>query len=249
MNKILDGKVAWITGAARGIGKVIAEQLAAQGAALCLTDVLVSELEATAEEIRNAHGVAVLADTLDVTDSDGAAKIVGRCTAELGGLSILVNNAGITRDGLLMRMSTDDWDKVMAVNLKGTFVCTKAAIRPMMKSRYGKIINIASVVGVMGNAGQSNYAASKAGIIGFTKSVAKELAGRGVRANAIAPGYIQTDMTADLSEDVKTEFLKVIPLNLMGQPGDVANACVFLASSASDYITGQVLLVDGGMHM
>ncbi|RQV94104.1 3-oxoacyl-[acyl-carrier-protein] reductase [bacterium] len=246
---MLEGKAAWITGAARGIGKVIAEQLAAHGANLAVTDLLEDELAATAAEIERTHSVKVIHQKLNVTDSVGAAEIVKRCTAELGGLTILVNNAGITKDGLMMRMSESDWDAVIAVNLKGTFICTQAAMKAMMKARYGKIVNIASVIGVMGNAGQANYAASKAGIIGLTKSVAKELASRGIRANAVAPGFIQTEMTGELAEDTKTEYLKAIPLNLLGTPQDVADACVFLSSPASDYITGQVLLVDGGMHM
>jgi 3-oxoacyl-[acyl-carrier protein] reductase len=249
MSKPLEGKAAWVTGAARGIGKVIAHELASLGAAIALTDVLEDDLAKTASEIQDKHQVKVLHQKLDVTDSAGAAEVVKRCTAELGGITILVNNAGITRDGLLMRMSEEDWDRVITVNLKGTFICTQAAIRPMMKARYGKIINIASVVGVAGNAGQANYSASKAGIIGLTKSVAKELASRGIRANAVAPGFIQTEMTGELSDEVKAEYLKSIPLNLLGQPKDVADACAFLASPASDYITGQVLIVDGGMHM
>ncbi len=249
MSKVLEGKVAWITGAARGIGKVIAEQLAEQGADIAITDVLEDELAATASEIEKKYSVKVIFQKLDVTDSAGAAAIVKRCTAELGGLTILINNAGITRDGLMMRMSEADWDSVIAVNLKGTFVCTQAAMKTMMKARYGKIVNIASVIGVMGNAGQANYAASKAGIIGLTKSVAKELGARGVRSNAIAPGYIQTEMTGELPDDVKTEYMKAIPLNLLGTPKDVADVCIFLSSPASDYVTGQVLLVDGGMHM
>lgn len=249
MSRLLEGKVAWITGAARGIGKVIAENLAAQGASLALTDLLEEELAATAVEIEKAYSVKVIHQKLNVTDSAGAAEIVKRCSAEFGGLTILINNAGITKDGLMMRMSESDWDAVIAVNLKGTFICTQAAMKAMMKARYGKIVNIASVIGVMGNAGQANYAASKAGIIGLTKSVAKELASRGVRANAIAPGFIQTEMTGELAEDTKAEYLKAIPLNLLGTPKDVAEVCVFLSSPASDYITGQVLLVDGGMHM
>ncbi|MBU0691365.1 3-oxoacyl-[acyl-carrier-protein] reductase [bacterium] len=249
MSKLLESKVAWITGAARGIGKVIAEQLAAHGANLAVTDLLEDELAATAAEIASTHSVKVIHQKLNVTDAAGAAEIVKRCTAELGGLTILVNNAGITKDGLMMRMSESDWDAVIAVNLKGTFICTQAAMKAMMKARYGKIVNIASVIGVMGNAGQANYAASKAGIIGLTKSVAKELASRGIRANAVAPGFIQTEMTGELAEETKAEYLKAIPLNLLGTPKDVADACVFLSSPASDYVTGQVLLVDGGMHM
>jgi 3-oxoacyl-[acyl-carrier protein] reductase len=183
-----------------------------------------------------------------VTDSAGADQFVQRCISELGTLTALINNAGITRDGLLIRMSEEDWDRVLNINLKGTFVCSKAAVRAMMKSRYGKIVNIASVVGISGNAGQANYAASKAGIIGFTKSIAKEFGARGVRANAIAPGFIATEMTHQLSPETKDAYLKAIPLNYLGNPEDVARACAFLVSADSDYITGQVLIVDGGMH-
>jgi 3-oxoacyl-[acyl-carrier protein] reductase len=249
MNWNLSGQVAWITGAARGIGKEIARELAASGAKLALTDVLEQDLAATASELASTHSVPCIHAKLDVTDSAGAEQFAQRCVAELGGLSILVNNAGITRDNLLIRMSDEDWDRVLSVNLKGTFVCTKVAGRIMMKARYGKIINIASVVGVMGNAGQANYAASKAGIIGLTKSIAKELGGRGVRVNAVAPGFITTDMTHQLSPEVQAAYLKAIPLAAFGAASDVANVCGFLASTASDYMTGQVLVLDGGLHM
>ena len=248
MNGDLHGKSVWITGAARGIGKAIANELAARGAALGLTDVLEADLEATAKEIAAAHGVPVILGRLDVTDAKGADEFVQRCVAELGGLTALVNNAGITRDGLLIRMTEDDWDRVLSVNLKGTFVCTKAAVRVMMKARYGKIVNMASVVGVCGNAGQANYVASKAGVIGLTKTVAKEFGARGIRANAVAPGFIATDMTHQLPPEVKDAFLKSIPLAYAGSSEDVAHACAFLVSPDSDYITGQVLVVDGGMH-
>jgi 3-oxoacyl-[acyl-carrier protein] reductase len=183
-----------------------------------------------------------------VTDSAGADRFVQECVAQLGGLTALINNAGVTRDMLLIRMSDADWDRVIDINLKGTFVCTKAAVKVMMRARYGKIINIASVVGIMGNAGQANYAASKAGIIGFTKSVAKEFGGRGIRANAVAPGFIATEMTHQLSEEVRESYLKGIPLNYLGSPDDVARVCTFLVSPDADYITGQVIVVDGGLH-
>ena len=247
-NKALDGRIVWVTGAARGIGKSIAEELAARGAQLALTDILDQDLAATASAIAAAHGVRVIHERLDVTDAAGAERIVQRCTGELGGLTALVNNAGITRDGLLMRMSDDDWDRVLSVNLKGTFVCTRAAIKAMMKARYGKIVNIASVIGLRGNSGQTNYAASKAGIIGFTKSVARELGSRGIRANAVAPGFISTEMTERLAPEVKETYLKSIPLNCFGSTDDVARACAFLVSADSDYITGQVMVVDGGLH-
>jgi len=248
MDKTLEGMVSWITGAARGIGRAIAEELAARGSSVALTDVLEKELVAAADELAGKFGVRVFAQMLDVTDGEGAERVVQRCVDELGGLTALVNNAGITRDGLLMRMSDADWERVLDVNLKGTFVCTRAATKHMMRARYGKIVNIASVVGLMGNAGQANYSASKAGIIGFTKSVAKELGPRGVRANAVAPGFIETEMTQSLSPDVRQAYLKSIPLNLAGTPQDVARVCAFLLSSDSDYITGQVLVVDGGMY-
>jgi 3-oxoacyl-[acyl-carrier protein] reductase len=244
----LQGKVIWITGAARGIGRAIAEVAAEHGAALALTDVLESELAAAREEICAKYGVKAIHAKLDVTDMTGADEFVQKCVTELGGLTGLVNNAGITRDNLLIRMSEEDWDRVLTINLKGTFVCSKAAVRVMMKARYGKIVNIASVVGMTGNAGQANYAASKAGIIGFTKSLAKEFGGRGIRANAVAPGFIETEMTHKLASEVQAAYLKGIPLNYLGSPRDVAHACAFLLSADSDYISGQVLPVDGAMH-
>lgn len=249
MNWNLQGQVAWITGAARGIGKEIAREFAASGCKLALTDVLADAVAATASELSAEYGVPAIHAALDVTDAAGAEQFAHRCVLDLGALSILVNNAGVTRDNLLIRMSEEDWDRVLTINLKGTFVCTKAAGRIMMKARYGKIVNIASIVGVMGNAGQSNYSASKAGMIGFTKSIAKELGSRGVRVNAIAPGFIATDMTHTLSPEVKEAYMKAIPLAALGNAADVAHVCAFLASRASDYITGQVLPVDGGLHM
>ncbi|MDD5088514.1 MAG: 3-oxoacyl-[acyl-carrier-protein] reductase [bacterium] len=248
MDHTLDGKVTWITGAARGIGRAIAEELAARGSSLALTDVLEKQLLSAADELSGKYGVRILTKVLDVTDGEGAERVVQSCVGDLGGLTALVNNAGITRDGLLMRMTDADWERVLDVNLKGTFVCTRAAIKSMMRARYGKIVSIASVVGLMGNAGQANYSASKAGIIGLTKSVAKELGPRGVRANAVAPGFIETEMTETLSAEVRQAYLKSIPLNLAGTPQDVARVCAFLVSPDSDYITGQVLVVDGGMH-
>ncbi len=248
MMGVLEGKVAWVTGAARGIGRAIAHALAEQGAAVAISDIEGEAVQAVAAELTQAFGIKSLANPLDVTDSKGIEAFVNRISSELGGLHILVNNAGITRDGLLLRMSEADWDRVLDVNLKGAFLCTRAAAKVMMRARFGKIINIASVVGITGNAGQANYAASKAGVIGLTKSVAKELAGRGIRVNAVAPGYIETDMTHGLSAETKQEFLKQIPLGKVGWPEDIASVVVFLASPASDYVTGQVIPVDGGMH-
>lgn len=245
---ILQGKTCWITGAARGIGKAIALELGKAGAHLALTDIMESELAATAAELTGC-GTSVIFSKLDVTNAKGADEFVQRCLVETGNLTALVNNAGITRDGLMIRMSDDDWDRVMAVNLKGAFVCTRAAARTMMKARYGKIVNITSVVGLMGNAGQANYSASKAGLIGLTKSVAREFGGRGVRANAVAPGFIATEMTHQLSDETRDAYLKAIPLGYLGKPEDVARTALFLTSPASDYISGQVLVVDGGMYM
>jgi 3-oxoacyl-[acyl-carrier protein] reductase len=247
-NKPLDGRVIWVTGAARGIGKSIAAELATRGAHLALTDILEQELSAAATAMAAEHGARIIHERMDVTDAVAAERVVQRCVNELGGLTALVNNAGITRDGLLMRMSDEDWDRVLSVNLKGTFVCTRAAIKAMMKARYGKIVNIASVIGLRGNAGQANYAASKAGIIGFTKSVARELGVRGIRANAVAPGFISTEMTDQLPPEVKEAYLKGIPLNCFGSTEDVARTCAFLVSADSDYITGQVVVVDGGLQ-
>lgn len=248
MNRDFAGKIVWITGAARGIGKSIAREFAACGASLALSDVLEAELAAVATELQNEFSVPVYQAVLDVTDSAGAEQFVQAVIEKLGSLTVLINNAGVTRDGLLIRMTEADWDRVLDINLKGAFVCTKAAAKVMMKARYGKIINIASVVGIMGNAGQANYSASKAGMIGLTKSVAKELGGRGVRVNAVAPGFIATEMTHQLTPDVRDAYLKAIPLNYLGDPADVARTCAFLASPDADYITGQVIVVDGGLH-
>jgi 3-oxoacyl-[acyl-carrier protein] reductase len=248
MTSDLTGKQVWITGAARGIGKSIAREFAASSASLALTDILEDDLRATADELRGEFSIPVLASRLDVTDAAGVDLFAQECVSKLGGLTALVNNAGVTRDGLLIRMTDEDWSRVLDINLKGTFVCTRAAVKIMMRARYGKIVNIASVVGVMGNAGQSNYAASKAGIIGFTKSVAKEFGGRGVRANAVAPGFIATEMTDQLTPEVRDAYLKSVPLNYLGKPEDVARMCRFLVSPDADYVTGQVIVVDGGLH-
>lgn len=245
---MLKGKTAIVTGAARGIGQSIALELASQGADLVIGDVKAEWLVETETALKET-GANVTCKALDVTSSEACLAAFSDVAAENGRIDILVNNAGITRDGLLMRMSDDDWDAVLNVNLKGCFNCTKAVTRIMMKQRSGSIINIASVVGLMGNAGQANYAASKGGVIAFTKSVAKELASRNIRANAIAPGFISSKMTDALSEEVRQKMLDAIPLGMFGTPKQVADAVVFLASDQSSYITGQVLSVNGGMLM
>jgi 3-oxoacyl-[acyl-carrier protein] reductase len=244
----LQGKVSLVTGGARGIGRAIVLNLARHGSDVVVSDVDLRGAEATARETEEL-GVRSLAVKTDVSAKEDVDAMVEKVLESRGRIDILVNNAGITRDNLLMRMSEDEWDFVLGVNLKGAFLCTRRVIRGMMKQRSGKVINIASVVGIMGNAGQANYAASKAGLIGFTKSVAKEVASRNIQVNAIAPGYIETEMTAGLSEEVKATFLSTIPTRRPGRPEDVAHVAVFLASSASDYVTGQVLRVDGGLLM
>ncbi|GAB4271532.1 3-oxoacyl-[acyl-carrier-protein] reductase [Thermincola ferriacetica] len=245
---VLRDKIAIVTGGSRGIGKAICEALARQGARVVIFDVNAAELQNCVSELK-AAGFDAEGYEVNVSQADKVEEAVAGVINNLGRIDILVNNAGITRDTLLMRMKEEDWDAVLAVNLKGVFNCTKAVSRSMMKQRGGVIINISSVVGLMGNAGQANYAASKAGIIGFTKSVARELASRGVRANAIAPGFIVTQMTDVLSDEIKGELQKQIPLGRLGQPEDVANLVVFLASDNASYITGQTIAVDGGMVM
>ncbi|MCF8219314.1 MAG: 3-oxoacyl-[acyl-carrier-protein] reductase [Bacteroidales bacterium] len=245
---LLKGKTAIITGAARGIGKTIALEFARQGANIAISDLKKDEnLESTAKEIE-ATGAKVLALASDASNFEEAQNFIDKIAKEFGTIDILVNNAGITRDNLLMRMGEKDFDMVINVNLKSVFNLTKAVQRTMLKQRSGSIINMASIVGLTGNAGQSNYAASKSGIIGFTKSVAQELGSRNIRCNAVAPGFIVTEMTGQLDENVRKEWIKTIPLKREGKPEDVAKACVFLGSDLSDYITGQVLSVDGGMH-
>ena len=248
LEKRLEGKVALVTGGARGIGKAISARLAAEGAKLAIVDIMLDVAQATADEF-TAQGVEAKAYAANVASFADAEATVAQVVADFGSLDILVNNAGITRDTLMLRMTEEDFDKVIAVNLKGTFNFTKASIRPMMKARAGKIINIASVVGRMGNVGQANYAASKAGVIGLTKTVAKEFASRNIQANAVAPGYIITDMTGKLSEEAREAFMQVIPMKRGGTPEDVANVVYFLASADSDYVTGQVINIDGGMLM
>lgn len=245
----LAGKTALVTGGGKGIGRAIVVALAQAGASVAFTyrsstsaaDALVGELKAT--------GSNVIGIQSDATLTTAAAQVVDTVVKELGRLDILVNNAGVTKDGLLMRMSEEDWDIVIASNLKSVYNFTKAACRPMMGQRSGKIINITSVVGVTGNAGQANYAASKAGIIGFTKSVAKELGSRNIQVNAVAPGYVETDMTAKLNEEQRKALTEFIPLKRTAQPAEIAGVVRFLASAEADYITGQVLCVDGGMTM
>mgnify|MGYP006285980103 CR=1 FL=1 len=244
----LQDKTAIVTGGARGIGKAICGALAGEGARLAVVDVAGDAADETAAAFR-AEGYDAQAFAADVSTPADADAMVKQVLAAYDRIDILVNNAGITRDGLLVRMKEKDWDSVIAVNLKGTFNCTKAVARPMMKARAGKIINIASVVGVTGNAGQANYSASKAGILGLTKSTAKEFASRHIQVNAVAPGYIATEMTEQVSEDARQAFLELIPLARPGTPEDVAAAVCFLASADADYITGQTLHVDGGLVM
>ena len=243
---ILNGQVALVTGASRGIGKAIALKLAQAGCNVAVNDVL--EAAETVSEIK-ALGVDAAAITANIAVSADVDNMVNQTINTFGRIDILVNNAGITRDTLLIRMNEEDWDAVLDVNLKGVFNCTKAVIKYMIKQRYGRIINIASVVGIIGNIGQANYAASKAGVIGFTKTMARELASRNITVNAVAPGFIKSKMTEVLSEEIKNKMLANIPLGEFGDPEDVANAVLFFATPAAKYITGQVLNVDGGMVM
>ena len=246
---LLDGKTALVTGASRGIGRAIALRLAAEGASVAINYAgNTAKAEETKAAIEAAGGKAALFQA-DVSDSAQVEQMVAAVTEAFGTIDILVNNAGITRDGLLMRMKEEDFDAVLDTNLKGIFHVTKAVSKLMMKKRAGRIVNMASVVGIMGNAGQTNYAAAKAGVIGFTKSAARELAARGITVNAVAPGFIATDMTAAMPEKAKEATLAAIPLRRMGEPEDVANAVAFLVSDQASYITGQVVKVDGGMVM
>lgn len=246
---LLDGKTALVTGASRGIGRAVALRLAEEGARVAINYAgNVKAAEEVKASIEAAGGTAILCQA-DVADSAAVEAMVAAVAKEFGTIDILVNNAGITRDTLLMRMKDEDFAKVLDTNLKGVFYCTKAVSKLMMKKRAGRIVNMASVVGLVGNAGQTNYAAAKAGVIGFSKSAAKELASRGITVNVVAPGFIGTDMTAGLPESVKEKMLTDIPLGRMGEPEDVANAVLFLASDQASYITGQVVNVDGGMVM
>jgi len=240
----LSGKVAIVTGSARGIGREIALRLAEAGANIVISDI--ADAEPVAEEIKKM-GRQSLAVTVDVSSASDVAGLVEKAIEKFGRIDILVNNAGIARDQLLMRMSDEDWEAVLNVNLKSVFLCTRAVLRHMVKQRWGRIISISSIVGIVGNPGQANYASAKAGIIGFTKTIAREVGSRGITANAIAPGFIVSRMTEQLSEEQKGEMLKRIPLGSLGTPRDVAEAVAFLASEEARYITGQVLGVDGGL--
>lgn len=246
---LVKGKNALVTGGSRGIGKEIALVLAKNGANVIIN--YTSNYEAAKEVVTEIekYNVKALAIKADVTVEAEVKEMIEEIEKSFDTIDILVNNAGVTKDNLLIRMKEEDWQRVMDVNLKGVFLCTKAVARKMMKQKYGKIVNVSSVVGIVGNAGQSNYCASKAGVIGFTKSIAKELAGKDINVNAIAPGFIDTDMTAVLSEDIKNYLLSSIPLKRYGKPEDVANLVLFLSSDLSNYITGQVIQVDGGMAM
>ena len=247
MNNFKDKNVI-VTGAARGIGRVIALTFAEYGANVAFTEIAKDENFESLEKELSAFGVKAKGYVSDASNFEASQQTVEEILKDFGSVDILINNAGITRDNLLLRMSEKDWDMVINVNLKSVFNLTKAVLRPMMKARKGSIINMSSVVGVSGNAGQANYAASKAGIIGFTQSVAKELGSRNIRCNAIAPGFIETKMTAKLPEEVIKDWMTKIPLKRTGKPQDIANACLFLASDLSSYITGQTLIVDGGMN-
>ena len=248
MGKNLEGRVALVTGGARGIGRAICEKLASEGATVAMVDIMLDVAEKTAAEFRaNGHeAFAVAANVAKFDDAEAAVKAV---VEKYGKLDILVNCAGITRDTLMLKMTEQDWDAVIAVNLKGAFNMTKAAIRPMMKARFGRIVNISSVVGRMGNVGQANYAASKAGVLGLTKTTAREFASRNITANAVCPGYIATDMTEKLPQEARDAFLVNIPLKRAGKPADVANVVYFFCSPEADYVTGQVLNCDGGFLM
>jgi 3-oxoacyl-[acyl-carrier protein] reductase len=247
----LTDRVALVTGGSRGIGRAIALKLASLGAKVAV-NCYTNEDEAAAQEVIKeiaSQGGEAIAVQGDVRDADQAGDLVKKTLEAFGRLDILVNNAGITKDTLLMRMKESDWDLVMDTNLKGTYHCTKAAVRPMLKKRYGRIVNITSVSGLVGQAGQANYSASKAGLVGFTKAVAKELGSRNITVNAVAPGYVPTDLTADLPQDLVESLLQLTPLGRPGTPKEIANAVAFFASDEASYITGQVLSVDGGMMM
>lgn len=249
MGEALKGRVAIVTGSSRGIGKMVAQKLAEQGAAVTVCGTREETVKTAAEELSQQTGHTVDYAVVNVADAEQVQQMVAQVLAKHGAIDILVNNAGVTRDNLLLRMSEEEWDQVIDINLKGAFHCTKAVMKPMMKARYGRVINVASVVGVAGNPGQANYAASKAGLIGFSKSVAREVATRNINVNVVAPGYIETDMTGVLPEKVIQAALDSIPQKRLGQPEDVAELILFLTTSASSYITGQVIHVDGGMVM
>jgi 3-oxoacyl-[acyl-carrier protein] reductase len=245
----MEGRVAIVTGGARGSGRAIVEKLASLGANVAIADMLLDLAEKSAAEISQMTNKSIIAIKVNVSDGKSSTEMVDRALAEFGKVDILVNNAGITRDTLILRMEEADWDAVLDVNLKGAFNCSKAVIRPMMKQRYGRIVNISSVSGQAGQAGQTNYSASKAGLIGFTKALAREVASRQITVNAVAPGYIPTSLTNDLPEELKKSILAATPIGRMGKPEEIAVAVAFLASQEAAYITGQVLAVDGGMAM
>jgi 3-oxoacyl-[acyl-carrier protein] reductase len=249
MDLRLQDKVAFITGSARGLGRAIAEKLAAEKVKIVITDINETMALSTAEEISKKYGVETIALKHDVSSEESTREVVKSILNKFSRIDILVNNAGITRDARLMMMKQDDWDLVLKINLTGAFICSKLVSKQMLKQNSGSIVNIASVSGLIGNIGQANYSASKAGLIGLTKTTARELAERGVNVNAIAPGFIQSDMTHVLSEEVSQKLLSQIPMNLYGTPDDVANAVLFLVSDLAKYITGQVVNVDGGMVM
>jgi len=242
----LENKKAVVTGAGQGIGRAIALRLAREGADVAVLDMNEATVPAVVKEIE-ALGRKAVGRVVDVGDPEATSAVLKEITAELGGLDILVNNAGVTRDNLIVRMSPDDWDLVLRVNLKGAFNCIRAAARTMMAQRSGRIVNVSSVIGITGNVGQANYAASKAGLIGLTKSAAKELGARGITVNAVAPGYIETPMTASLPDSVRETFASKIALGRLGRPEDVANVVAFLVSDDGDYLTGQTICIDGGM--
>jgi 3-oxoacyl-[acyl-carrier protein] reductase len=244
-----ENQVAVVTGAGRGIGHAIAVRLASEGARVACVSRTEANAQRTADEINAARADAAKAYSVDVADQDAVQEAAAQIFEDFGRVDILVNNAGVTRDGLSMRMSLEDWDTVLNTNLKGAFIFTQAVMRPMIKQRSGRIINISSIAGLIGNAGQANYAASKAGLIGLTKTLARELASRGITVNAVAPGLIETDMTTVLSDEVRQGILKNVPLGKLGEPDDIAGAVAYLASAEAKYITGQVLTVDGGMVM
>lgn len=242
----LKDQIALITGSARGIGKEVALTFAKEGAKVIISDINGDSASKTCEEFIQ-QGFEAAGFACDVTNTDSVSQMVDKILDKYGRIDILVNNAGITRDNLLLRMSEQEWDSVLNTNLKGTFICTKIVSKFMLKAKKGKVVNIASIIGVRGNAGQANYAASKGGVIAFTKSVAREFSSRNITANAVAPGFIQSDMTEKLTDKAREEIFKQIPLGKLGTPKDVANVCLFLASSDADYITGQTIIVDGGM--
>ncbi len=248
MNKFLEGRTALVTGGAAGIGRQIGTRLAEAGAAVAVCDVVAEAARVTADQLA-AGGAKARAYAVNVADFAAVQEVQAAVERELGPVGVLVNNAGITRDNLLLRMTEQEFDQVIAVNLKGAFNFTKACFRSMAKQRWGRIVNISSVVGQMGNAGQANYSSAKAGLIGLTKSTAKELAGRGVTVNAVAPGFIETAMTQKLDEATRAAYMKAIPLGRFGKADDVASACLFLVSDSAAYITGQVIRVDGGLLM